>query len=52
MVTGATLADQPFHVDSHHSCYTDVAGLVVLLSFLLFLLFLMTLMAWSAVDSA
>jgi hypothetical protein len=26
MVTGATLADQPFHVDSHHSCYTDVAG--------------------------
>ena len=23
MVTGATLEDQPFHVDSHHSCFTD-----------------------------
>ena len=22
MVTGATLEDQPFHVDSHHSCFT------------------------------
>jgi hypothetical protein len=25
MVTGATLEDQPFHVDSHHSCFSDVS---------------------------
>jgi hypothetical protein len=25
MVTGTSLQDQPFHVDSHHSCYTDAA---------------------------